>query len=68
MSYGVRVRVPSSAPYGGLPERSNGTVSKTVDGLHCPWVQIPHPPPNTLEVLLSSSLQEIVMPTGLGLA
>ena len=30
---------------GGLPERTNGTVSKTVVAARSPWVQIPHPPP-----------------------
>ena len=30
---------------GGLPERTNGTVSKTVVAFGSPWVQIPHPPP-----------------------
>jgi len=36
--------VASIAP-GGLPERTNGTVSKTVVVARSPWVQIPHPPP-----------------------
>ena len=31
---------------GGLPERTNGTVSKTVVAFGSPWVQIPHPPPH----------------------
>lgn len=30
---------------GGVPERPNGTVSKTVVGASSPWVQIPPPPP-----------------------
>jgi len=38
------VVVASIAP-GGLPERTNGTVSKTVVVARSPWVQIPHPPP-----------------------
>ena len=32
------------SPDGGLPERTNGTVSKTVVVSQPPWVQIPHPP------------------------
>ena len=32
--------------YGGMPERLNGTVSKTVVGLRPPRVRIPVPPPS----------------------
>ena len=30
---------------GGVPERSNGAVSKTVVRVNVPWVRIPPPPP-----------------------
>ncbi len=39
----------SFAP-GGMPERTNGTVSKTVEAFGSPWVQIPLPPPSKLLV------------------
>src|SRR4051795_6480493 len=31
-------------PHGGVPERSNGAVLKTVGRASVPWVQIPPPP------------------------
>lgn len=42
------IQKPSSncSVHGGLPEWSNGTVSKTVDGVIHPWVRIPHPLPD----------------------
>jgi hypothetical protein len=44
------VRIPPSPPpatkfQGEVPERSNGTVSKTVDRATGPWVRIPPSPP-----------------------
>lgn len=38
------VGAPARVTDGGLPERTNGTVSKTVVVSQPPWVQIPHPP------------------------
>ena len=44
-----RPSLVSTAP-GGMPERTNGTVSKTVEAFGSPWVQIPLPPPTKLLV------------------
>jgi hypothetical protein len=42
---GERVRLTTNA--GGVPERSNGAVLKTVGPSRGPWVRIPAPPPET---------------------
>jgi hypothetical protein len=40
---------------GGMPERSNGAVSKTVVRASVPWVRIPLPPPYSLKYQLLST-------------
>jgi hypothetical protein len=41
---GVEGRRLATLPPGGVPERPNGAVLKTVDGGSRPWVRIPPPP------------------------
>ncbi len=36
---------------GGVPERLNGTVSKTVVPVRAPWVRIPPPPPFAAQMM-----------------
>ena len=43
----LRLRAVGSAARGGVPEWSNGAVSKTVVRASVPWVRIPPPPPAT---------------------
>jgi hypothetical protein len=48
LSLGARSLAGGQPRAGGMPERSNGAVSKTVVRASVPWVRIPLPPPPSL--------------------